>query len=138
MADGSGRITFFWGDAEHTFRLPYKQLRELQDKTGCGPEELFNRIQTGKWRVDDLREILRLGLIGGGMEPTAAGKLIVNYFDDRPLMENKPSAYAVILAVLVQPEGDKLGKARRRGSSKQTATGVSPSPSSSESPARSA
>lgn len=135
--DGSGRVTFVWGDGEHTFRLAYKQLRELQDKTGCGPEELAQRIASGKWRVDDLREVLRLGLIGGGMEPTSALTLVIRYFDGRPLLESKQPAYLILLAILAQPEGDKVGKAGRRGAAMKKAA-ESLSPNSSELPSQSA
>lgn len=135
MADGSGRIKISWADGEHTFRLPYAQLRELQDKTGCGPEELAERIRSGRWRVDDLREVIRLGLIGGGMEPMQALTLVIRYVDNRPWLENKQPAYLILLAILVQPEGDKVGKARRKGIPNQTAESLSPS--SSELPSQS-
>lgn len=134
--DGSGRVKIQWGDGEHTFRLAYAQLRELQDKTGCGPEELANRIARGTWKVDDIRETMRLGLIGGGMEPMRALTLTIRYVDNRPWLENKQPAYLILLAILAQPEGDKVGKAEEGAS--QEATAKSPSPDSSELPSQSA
>lgn len=134
--DGSGRITINWGDGEHVFRLPYKQLRELQDKTGCGPEELAERIRWGRWKVDDIRETIRLGLIGGGADPMQALTLTTRYVDNRPWLENKEPAYLILLAILAQPEGDKVGKAEEGAS--QEATAKSPSQDSSEQPSQSA
>jgi len=133
--DGSGRVKINWGDGEHTFRLPYAQLRELQDKTGSGPEELANRIARGAWKVDDIREVIRLGLIGGGLDPMQALTLTIRYVDNRPWLENKLPAYTILLAILAQPEGDKLGKAEEGAS--QEATAKSPSPDSSERPSQS-
>lgn len=133
--DGSGRVKIAWGDGEHTFRLPYRQLQELQDKTGCGPEELAGRIRSGTWRVDDIRETIRLGLIGGGMDPMPALTLTMRYVDNRPWAENKRPAYLILMAILTQPDGDKVGKAGRRRA--KTRAAESPSPSSSELPSQS-
>ncbi len=133
--DGSGRVTFVWGDGEHTFRLPFKELRELQEKTNCGPEELMHRINTGKWRVDDIRETIRLGLIGGGMKPPTAHALCTNYVDGRPLLESKLPAYLILINALAGPEDDPLGKAEE-GAKSETAA-KSPSPSTSEQPSQS-
>lgn len=134
MADGSARIELVWGDGDHVFRLALKQLRELQDKTGVGPEALYRRIASGEWRVDDLRETIRLGLLGGGMEPKDAVMLVKRYFDEdeRGAMQHKPIAAAVLLAALMGPPGDTAGKARRRGNQTKTTTAAaSPSPDSS-------
>jgi hypothetical protein len=138
MADGSGNVTLEWGDGEHAFRLPLKQLRELQDKTDCGPEALYERIRSGKWMVADLRETIRLGLIGGGMDEVAASKLVRQYFDGGPLLKHKPTAAAIVLAALLGPPDDPVGKAGRGSQDQQDGTGASPSPDSSEAPAPSA
>lgn len=93
-------ISFEWADGEHTFRLPIGQLRELQEKTGVGPLRLFQRLMEGSWMVDDAREIMRLGLIGGGMKPDEALRLVKRYVDARPLMEAQSPAMLVLGAAL--------------------------------------
>lgn len=93
-------ISFEWADGEYTFRLPIGQLRELQEKTGVGPLRLFQRLMDGSWMVDDAREILRLGLIGGGRRPDEALRLIKQYVDDRPKVESIAPAMLVIGAAL--------------------------------------
>lgn len=123
-ADAS--LTMDWGDGEHRFRLAIGQLRELQDKCGAGPAEILRRITDGTWRIDDLRETLRLGLIGGGMQPVKALVLVQRYVDVRPLMESVPPAQSVLLAALVGPPGPQPGKEGRR----RRRTGGSPSTSS--------
>lgn len=137
MSDGSGRITLDWADGEHAFRLPLKQLRELQDKTEVGPEALYRRIIEGTWQIADLRETIRLGLIGAGMDEVAAVKLMRQYFDDGPFLKHKPTAHAIILAALMGPPEDtpSSGKAKR---GRATTAGESPSQHSSETPALSA
>jgi hypothetical protein len=107
-ADAS--VTLTWADGEYKFRLPIGQLRELQDKTDAGPIEVLDRLMSRRWRVDDIRETLRLGLIGGGLKPVEALVLIKRYVDERPLMENAPAAQTVLLAALVGVKDDEVGK----------------------------
>lgn len=124
--DGSAKITITWGDDEHIFRLPLKQLRELQDKTDVGPEALYRRVSSGDWKVQDLRETIRLGLIGGGMDEVKAAKLVHQYFDDSPILKHKPTALAILLAALLGPPDDRVGKALRRGKNKPATASPSP------------
>lgn len=104
-------ITLAWGDGEHTFRLAIGQLRELQEKCNAGPFEIADRLETKRWRIDDLREVLRLGLIGGGKAPAEALTLVRRYVDERPFAENVYPAYSVLLAALVGAPDDPVGKA---------------------------
>lgn len=125
-ADAS--VTFDWGDGEHRFRLAIGQLRELQDKIGVGPFALYSRIDLGTWMVDDLRETIRLGLIGGGAKPAEALALVRHYVDDRPLMESVDPARTIIGAALAGDPKDTVGKERPE----ESATNGSASPSSTE------
>ena len=101
------RVTFEWGDAEYTFRLPYGQIAELQEKTGCGPQFLLTRIIDGSWKVEDLAETIRLGLIGGGTEPVAASRLVQRYVKDRPLIESVIPARVILSAALFGVDGEE-------------------------------
>ena len=107
-----GEVTLDFGDGAHTFRLRLGELRELQDKTDCGPELLLMRMQAKAWRVDDVRETLRLGLIGGGMKPIEALKLINRYGggDDEPAnwMELRTLAQIILTEALVPTSDDEL------------------------------
>ncbi len=124
----AGAITLPWGDGEHTFSLPLGQLRELQDKTGIGPLPLLRRVMEGTWLVDDLRETIRLGLIGGGMAPTAALTLVARYVERRPWTESVPLAQAILAAALFAPiEEGSPGKAAGPEGASETTTAVSPS-----------
>lgn len=104
----SGRISFDWGDGEATFRLGIGELIELQEKCDAGPAVIAIRLEDGSWRVQDLRDTLRLGLIGAGMTPTDALIKVRRYVDGRPLVESVQPARAVLLAALlgVKPSGE--------------------------------
>ena len=91
-------VTLTWGDGEYRFRLAIGQLRELQEKTDAGPLELFRRMEAGTWRIDDLIHTIRLGLIGGGMEPVPALRLTRTYAEDRPPLESVLYAQAILWA----------------------------------------
>jgi hypothetical protein len=61
-----GRILLPFADGVYAFALWYGQLHELQEKTDAGPLVIYNRVLSGTWRYDDVRETIRLALIGGG------------------------------------------------------------------------
>lgn len=95
-----------WADGTYRFALPIAQLRELQERTGVGPLALYNRILSGEWRVDDMAEVVRLGLIGGGMKPVDAMGKVRAYVEPRPLMESVDPALRVLERALL-PEPDE-------------------------------
>lgn len=123
---GSAKVSFAWGDGEHTFRLAIGQLRELQEKCNAGPAEILARLSGATWRVDDLRETIRLGLIGGGKSPTDAHLLVVRYVDAVPLFDSVAPAQAILMAALVGAPGDQPGKPKA-GKTTRKATGASSS-----------
>lgn len=124
---GTGRVTINWGGDEREFRLAIGQLRRLQEKTGVGPMAMATRLAGGTFMVDDVRETIRLGLIGGGMKPFDADALVKEYVDERPLLENVITAREIVMAALVGDMNDEVGK----GIAGEAATGAanaSPSP----------
>lgn len=117
-ADGS--ITLAWGDGDHKFRLALGELRELQETINkprvligadpIGPMSLLRLLRGIDAWPDEVREVLRIGLIGGGEKPLEAARLVKNYVDGRPLAESCPPAAAVLTAALVGVPDDIVGK----------------------------
>lgn len=107
----SANVSFDWGDGHYTFRLGIKQLEELQEKCDAGPAFILGRLVDGSWRVKDIHETIRLGLIGGGAEPIKALALMKSYVVDRPLLENIIPAQIILNAALVGVEEEPVGKA---------------------------
>ena len=124
-------IDIVWGDGERRFRLAIGQLRELQEKCDAGPAEILDRLASRRWRINDVRETIRLGLVGGGMPPAEAHRTIARYVDGRPWLESVPVAHAIVLAALIgapdEPAGN--GEAARAKSEAD----ASPSPLSTKS-----
>ena len=97
----SAEVTFFWADDEHSFALKWGQLIELQEKCDAGPYVILERLAANAWRMEDISEIIRLGLIGGGMPPVPALKLVKRYVKDRPPVESVQPAQVILAAALV-------------------------------------
>ena len=107
----NGTVDLDFGDGPHRFRLALGELEELQEKTGIGPFLLWQRLLNGEWRTADVRETLRLGLIGGGMEPLAALNLVRRYVDARPdWLAHSARAQTVVLAAIAGAPEEVPGK----------------------------
>lgn len=118
------RIELDWGDGTYAFRLAIGQLAELQDKTDAGPLVLFERLRTGAWRVEDITNTIRLGLIGGGMPPADALKKVRAYVEERPWTENVPAAMMILMAALYGPAEDDAGNGE--AAAPESASTISP------------
>lgn len=99
-----------WHGGEHKFALKIGELRALQGKLDSGPEEVLNRLRLGTWRVDDIIQVLRISLIGGGMDPEKARELVVNIVELHPIIEFKLIALRVLAAGLMGETDDPVGE----------------------------
>jgi hypothetical protein len=137
---GSGYVEFDWGDTEDQgFRLGLKEIRILQEKTGLGPLALFRRIERDDWLIDDLRETIRLGLVGAGMSEKDALTKIRRHVDDFAKVDGKEPAMRILVAFLVGEPGEPVGKRSAAGDEKGATTtqeDASPSPQSTASAPR--
>jgi hypothetical protein len=103
-------ITIEWGEGETHFRIGIGELEKLQEARDTGPFVLLDRLLTGRWLVQDLREVLRWGLIGGGKSPVESARLLKLYFEGFvPGGENLIAAQRVLGAALVGVE-EEVGK----------------------------
>ncbi len=100
------RITRFFGDDKHVFTLhedksdPLDLLRELERKFDAGIFAIFQWLYNGNAKVDVIREIIRIGLIGGGKSASEAHALVKAYFDREPVAEHIGLAVEILGASL--------------------------------------
>jgi len=100
-----------WAGGEHDVTVhPVGILRRLQATLDSGPEEVFNRIRLGNWRDADLTEVVRLGLIGGGMDEDAARTLVNRTAAETAWANLKMAAHKIMSHAVVGPADDKVGK----------------------------
>jgi hypothetical protein len=100
-------VTLDWADGTYTFRLSVKGIIELEEKCGAPFGQIFTRLTTGLFAVNDVVETIRIGLIGGGMKPTEAKKLIDRYA--MPVGDNQHLARAIIMGAMFGFEVSPLG-----------------------------
>lgn len=125
MARGAD-VILEWGPGEYQFRLLGAQIEALEaechnpatGKDGIGLGAIFQRVMDGGWYLRDLRNVIRHGLIGGGMGAVEANRLCRDYIDAMPVpisgMPPGPnSTLAVAQSILVaavigvDPDGEK-------------------------------
>jgi hypothetical protein len=80
----TAKVTADFGGEEHDFCLRWGELIELQEKCDVGPGVVLMRIVANQWRMEDIPAVIRLGLIGGGMEPATASRLVRRNIEERP------------------------------------------------------
>lgn len=122
----NGDIELTWGDGTHKFNVArIKSVLELEEKCNAGIAEIFQRIRDSRWHINDVRETLRIGLIGGGgVTPDKALLLINRYCDERPWAESLQPAILVLMAAMVGVPGDEVGKKTETERAKESASSM--------------
>lgn len=135
-ADGS--TTFVWGGDERRFRLGIGELLALQERRNSGPQEILNRFRFSTWRIEDIQEIIRLGLIGAmmvdGADAAAVGKKARELVDANVragnITDNAAPALKILLAGLQGDPDDPVGKEQATTDAPEASTASPPPPSS--------
>lgn len=134
-ADGS--IELFFGDQEYRFRIGIGEFRELQEKVNkrridmglnpVGPTTLANLLRANDAWPDDARDVLRIGLVGGGMAPAEAHRLLVRHFDNgRGPLQFYLTAFTVLMTAFVGVDGDEVSVKKKTQTTDRTAPSSSP------------
>lgn len=104
--DGSIILTFPDGEDYHC-RLAWGQLIKIQEARNAGPFVIYVRLHGADWWMEDIREVIRWGLIGGGMDPVRAKKMLLECIEDRPPFHNLGLAQAIMKAGTVGPPDEE-------------------------------
>lgn len=126
-----------FADGEYDFRLGWGQLVELQELCDAGPHFILNRLHSGEWKMEDISEIIRLGLLGADdeMKPSVATTLVRRYVKERPPLENHTLAVVILTAALMGSPEEPVGEreaANQEGRSTTSQTEKSDLPPSME------
>lgn len=110
-----GSLTMPFADGNYVFALRWAELIKLQEEVDAGPYIIATRLMNGMWRMSDISSTIRLGLIGGGLEPAKALRLVQEYVEARPPMETLALAQGVLGVALYgaqdEPPGEAPGEA---------------------------
>lgn len=95
--------TTHWGvvaGRKRAMRLRLGEIESLENLCRAGIGEIALRLVSQTYRLADVRETLRLGLVGGGMSEPAATALIMAHVDNTPLAQYVETAAFVLSAAL--------------------------------------
>ena len=99
-----------WRGGEHRFALPIGAMRALEKARDAGANFILTRFVTGQWFVDDVYEVVRLGLVGGGMDEKEARKLADENVGYGRYFEHVPLATELLKDALMGDEDDPAGE----------------------------
>ena len=138
MSAEDGTVSLAFGDGEYSFRIAFGQFRELQESINkprleigeppLGPMPLLRALLDGSAWPHDVREVIRLGLIGGGMKTDRALVLVKRHVEMVPYFVNMPIARTILQTAMFGPPDDQVGKGP--APTAETATDGSSSPQS--------
>lgn len=121
---GDGKLELVWGSGEQVFAYGIGQWRALQESVNrrrlaigaplVGPMDLLNAVKTNNAWPDDVRDIIRIGLIGGGMSPRDAHLELTQNFDGAPPLEHMKPALVILMAGLAGPPGAAEDGAKKK------------------------
>lgn len=144
---GTVRIAWLHGTDDFCLAASGMQLA-LEDICGSGIFEVADRLRSvlraaeagelgGRAFARDVRETIRLGLIGGGKKPEEAEKIVKAHVDGHPLVHSVIVAYRVLEAALMGVPDDPVGKdaaaGAETGQTSSTPMAASAAPQSSDS-----
>src|SRR5262245_11641987 len=85
-----------FADGTYNFGLTWDGLVELEKARESGPLQIMMRLVDGSWHMKDVRDVIRLALVGAGTPPPKAVQLARDYVERRPAMESVPLAYEIM------------------------------------------
>ena len=105
----------FVGENHFTVALTIGPLQDLEEILDCGVSEIFTKFMQGRWSSKELQHVIRLGLIGGGMDTEAAYDLVNRHVVSGDLLEYVVVATALLQASLAGVKGDPVGEPAQEG-----------------------
>jgi hypothetical protein len=121
----NGTRTIIWQGGEDAFCLAKVGLIfDLEEKCRAGIGLIYARLASGSYFLNDVRETIRLGLIGAGATPEKAMASVKNNVDanENGLAPSILVALAVLEAVLVGVPDDPVGKSEPAGAQETGST----------------
>ena len=103
-------VTLQFGDGDYTFALKWGELSKLQESVDAGPFVILDRLNDGRCRLEDISEVIRWGLVGGGKTPVEATKLVRLYVEGRPPAENRLTARIIMAAACFGAPEEEIEK----------------------------
>lgn len=114
-----GAEEIIWPGGSDSFRLGIGELRALEKACDAGCAVILARLLSTAWKIDDIYQPIRLGLVGAGMQERDATATL-----ERALTLTSPYGLAVtaadILRRFIMWEGDDAPGEKEAGEAKQS------------------
>lgn len=130
MSAEDGSVSLQFGDGEYIFRIAFGQWRELQESINrprleigeqpIGPMVLLRALLEGNAWPHDVREVIRLGLIGGGMKSDRALVLVKRHVEGRPYFQSMAAGRTILQYAMFGPPDDPVGKKAQTSADPET------------------
>lgn len=131
---GTSLVESDFGGETRRFRLRLRELEIMQERCDAGPMEILERLARHKWRVQDVRQPILLGLEGAGTPPAKALPLVRRYVDDVGVANAVALAYEIVEASIFLPKEVAEASGKAEAEAETTTTAASPSAGSTETP----
>lgn len=87
-----------WAGALRRFYLPLGKIIDIEEACGkVGIGAIYLRIARHEYFANDVRSVIKYGLIGGGLSPLEAEALLRDRFDVTPLVESAELALSILV-----------------------------------------
>lgn len=103
--------TIVWAAGEHDFRLDIGALRAIEQRCDAGVSVTLLRLLGQQWKADDVLSVIRLGLVGGGMDGDNARKLVDKALETASLFALSVTAADVLRRFVMFDGDDQPGEA---------------------------
>lgn len=90
-----------FGDGRYTFALKCRELENLEKIIGMPVADIAFRVIGLRPSYKDIKNIIILGLEGGGMPPEQAQTMFDRYVEGRPLMQRDNISSPAMLAARI-------------------------------------
>lgn len=127
-------ITLTWADGDYSFRLGLSELEELERNLDLSIYAIAYGLRDMTAKTIVIREVLRNGLIGGGMPPADALAKVRRYIDELPLDVNRMTALAVALRAIERVYTEEVQEEDNQPGEPETAAEMTTDTSASTSP----
>jgi hypothetical protein len=97
----TGKVRAFFAGEEREFLLAWGEIMQLQESRDAGPGWIQVKLMSNQWLVQDVVEVIRLGMIGAGEEPTKASRLVRLHVEQRPHDIGGPDGLLILALKIV-------------------------------------
>lgn len=119
-----GYVFYKLAGQTHSFRLTVPGHVELDCSLDGGISGLWDRLADDTYRLADIRHVLRVSLVGGGLPPREAERLLAAEFGASMARQAKHLCRAILAVSITSPDGKSNQSKSRNGDSDFSITDI--------------